>query len=161
MFLVSPSSRRAIVAFLPPSSPQRPSPKSKLQTFSSGKTGPARSSSASGLGNHHWQSFDRRRQRAGRQPGRGHRQDFWRHQHHRAGRGEESHPGPARDCRAGRPAHRGGYRGSLRHSYTCAPTCSPAPVVGDAQEFFDDTMKAAQAKAGASVPGSDAQQQSE
>ncbi len=53
------------------------------------------------------------------------------------------------------------YRGSLRHSYTCAPTCSPAPVVGDAQEFFDDTIKAAQAKAGASVPGSDAQQQSE
>jgi Flp pilus assembly secretin CpaC len=50
------------------------------------------------------------------------------------------------------------YRGSLRHSYTCAPTCSPAPVVGDAQEYFDATIKAAQAKAGASVPGTDAQQ---
>ena len=49
------------------------------------------------------------------------------------------------------------YRGSLRHSYTCAPTCSPAPVVGDAQEYFDATIKAAQTKAGASVPGTDAQ----
>jgi Pilus formation protein N terminal region len=53
------------------------------------------------------------------------------------------------------------YRGAARHSYTCAPTCSPAPVVGDALKFFDDTMKAAQAKAGASVPGSEPQQQSE
>jgi hypothetical protein len=49
------------------------------------------------------------------------------------------------------------YRGSLRHSYTCAPTCSPAPVVGDAQEYFDATIKAAQAKATASAPGTDAQ----
>ena len=54
------------------------------------------------------------------------------------------------------------YRGSLRHSYTCAPTCSPATVVGDAQEYFDATIKAAQAKAGASVPGTNATgQQSE
>jgi Flp pilus assembly secretin CpaC len=54
------------------------------------------------------------------------------------------------------------YRGSLRHSYTCAPTCSPATVVGDAQEYFDATIKAAQAKAGASVPDkSAAGQQSE
>jgi hypothetical protein len=45
------------------------------------------------------------------------------------------------------------YRGALRHSYTCAPTCSPATVVGDAHEFFDATIKAAQAKASASVPG--------
>jgi hypothetical protein len=49
------------------------------------------------------------------------------------------------------------YRGSLRHSYTCAPTCSPAPVVGDAQEYFDATIKAALAKATASAPGTDAQ----
>ena len=49
------------------------------------------------------------------------------------------------------------YRGSLRHSYTCAPTCSPAPVVGDSKEFFEETVKAAQTKAGASMPSSDAQ----
>ena len=49
------------------------------------------------------------------------------------------------------------YRGALRHSYTCAPTCSPATVVGDAQQFFEETLKAAQTKAGASVPGTDAQ----
>ena len=49
------------------------------------------------------------------------------------------------------------YRGALRHSYTCAPTCTPAPVVGDAQQFFEETLKAAQTKAGASVPGTDAQ----
>jgi hypothetical protein len=49
------------------------------------------------------------------------------------------------------------YRGSLRHSYTCAPTCSPASVVGDAQEYFDATIKAAQTKAGLSVPSSNAQ----
>ncbi len=49
------------------------------------------------------------------------------------------------------------YRGALRHSYTCAPTCSPAPVVGDAQQFFEETLKAAQTKAGASVPGTNPQ----
>ena len=48
------------------------------------------------------------------------------------------------------------YRGSLRHSYTCAPTCSPATVVGDAQEYFEATMKAALAKAGASIPDKNA-----
>jgi Flp pilus assembly secretin CpaC len=54
------------------------------------------------------------------------------------------------------------YRGSLRHSYTCAPTCSPATVVGDAQEYFEATIKAAQAKAGASIPDKNATgQQSE
>ena len=49
------------------------------------------------------------------------------------------------------------YRGALRHSYTCAPTCSPATVVGDSKEFFEETVKAAQTKAGASMPSSDAQ----
>jgi Flp pilus assembly secretin CpaC len=50
------------------------------------------------------------------------------------------------------------YRGALRHSYTCAPTCSPATVVGDSKEYFEDTIKAAQAKAGASVPDKNTQQ---
>ena len=49
------------------------------------------------------------------------------------------------------------YRGALRHSYTCAPTCSPATVVGDSQQYFDDMIKAAQAKAGASAPGKNTQ----
>ena len=50
------------------------------------------------------------------------------------------------------------YRGALRHSYTCAPTCSPATIVGDSKEYFEDTIKAAQAKAGASVPDKNTQQ---